>query len=60
MVQFAEYIHLVQQNVRIADQSFVDNFDNAISVGRLFEFCPENCAVSSSADGLHVSWITFW
>ena len=60
VIQNAQYLDLVLQNIRVFDKFFVDDLDTSFRVGRLFECSLINCSVSATTDGLNESKYTLW
>ena len=59
MIQFPEDINLVHKHFRVSDCSFIDDFDNSISVWGLFQLSFEDSTITTSSNWLNQTTSTF-
>lgn len=52
MIEFPQDVDLIHEHVCVPDKPLVDDLDDSIRVGRLFEFGAIDGAVTAPADGL--------
>lgn len=58
MIKFPQDVNFIHENVCVPDESFIDDFDDTIRIGRLFELGPIYSTVATSPNGLNKSHFT--